>query len=333
MVTALFVTVASGGDDIDIDDDPTALQWVVLAVLLLTTPAVVFVAWAVSKLGNTRVRRTIAVVSIVVALASDLYQDDSTGVAFDVLYDAAIVVGILWATGVGLGAVLGWALRATTTHLKSAGRLMVRALPVVLLTVLAFFNTTVWAMGGSLSAGRMCLVVLFMGAIAAAFLFAGLLDSVKPIITATASRDADDDLLAGTPFAAMPDAPVDIPLHPRERVNVLLVTAVSQIVQVLIPAVVTGFLFFVLGLIALTPSVMEKLAGGVMTQCTVLDISLPVTQAQVHVTAFLAALTFMYVSARAVGGGEYRREFLDPIVEELRLTVVARDRYISQAAP
>ncbi|MDO3635614.1 hypothetical protein Q2100_07670 [Mycolicibacterium sp. KC 300] len=44
---------------------------------------------------------------------------------------------------------------------------------------------------------------------------------------------------------------------------------------------------------------------------------------------FLGALTFVYVSARAVGDGEYRTEFLDPLVEDLRTTVTARNRYRS----
>jgi hypothetical protein len=42
---------------------------------------------------------------------------------------------------------------------------------------------------------------------------------------------------------------------------------------------------------------------------------------------FLGALTFMYVSAKAVGDGEYRAKFLDPLIDELRLTLTARNRY------
>jgi len=35
----------------------------------------------------------------------------------------------------------------------------------------------------------------------------------------------------------------------------------------------------------------------------------------------------MYVSARAAGDGEYRTQFLDPLSDDLRLTLVARGRY------
>jgi hypothetical protein len=55
---------------------------------------------------------------------------------------------------------------------------------------------------------------------------------------------------------------------------------------------------------------------------------IPVSQALIQMTLFLGALTFMYVSARAVGDGEYRYKFLDPLVEDLKLTLLARNRYL-----
>jgi hypothetical protein len=44
-------------------------------------------------------------------------------------------------------------------------------------------------------------------------------------------------------------------------------------------------------------------------------------------TLFLGALTFMYISARAAGDAEYRSTFLDPLIDDLHTTLVARDRY------
>jgi hypothetical protein len=58
-----------------------------------------------------------------------------------------------------------------------------------------------------------------------------------------------------------------------------------------------------------------------------LGMTLPVPQALIQITMFLIALTFMYLAARAVGDKEYRSQFLDPLIEDLRLTLVARDRY------
>ena len=35
----------------------------------------------------------------------------------------------------------------------------------------------------------------------------------------------------------------------------------------------------------------------------------------------------MYISARAVGDGEYRSTFLDPLIDDLHTTLTARNRY------
>ncbi len=61
-------------------------------------------------------------------------------------------------------------------------------------------------------------------------------------------------------------------------------------------------------------------------------MTIPVPQALIQITMFLGALTFMYVSARAVGDADYRTQFLDPLIDDLRLTLVARNRYRAAVA-
>jgi hypothetical protein len=36
----------------------------------------------------------------------------------------------------------------------------------------------------------------------------------------------------------------------------------------------------------------------------------------------------MYVSARAAGDAEYQSQFLDPLVDDLKVTLLARNRYL-----
>lgn len=50
-------------------------------------------------------------------------------------------------------------------------------------------------------------------------------------------------------------------------------------------------------------------------------------------TALLTALTFVYVSVRAVGDGECRREFRDSLLDEMRLAPAARHRYHAATRP
>ena len=59
----------------------------------------------------------------------------------------------------------------------------------------------------------------------------------------------------------------------------------------------------------------------------IMGMTLPVPQALIQISMFLAAMTFMYVSARAVGDADYRTRFMDPLIDDLRLTLVARSRY------
>lgn len=95
---------------------------------------------------------------------------------------------------------------------------------------------------------------------------------------------------------------------------------------------VTSAIFFTLGLLALSPDLLTDWTRGGSAQGTAFGVTLPVPQSLIHVTMFLGALTFMYVSARAVGDGEYRSEFLDPLIDDLRFTLVARNRYRAHIA-
>jgi len=88
-------------------------------------------------------------------------------------------------------------------------------------------------------------------------------------------------------------------------------------------------LFFVVGLVWLTPELLGNWTQNRLTHGTLLGYQIPVAQAFIQMLLFLGALTFMYVSARSVGDGEYRHQFLDPLVEDLGLTLLARNRYLN----
>ena len=50
-----------------------------------------------------------------------------------------------------------------------------------------------------------------------------------------------------------------------------------------------------------------------------LGLTIPVPQSLIHMALILAALTFMYVSARSVADDEFKSRFLDPMIEDLHL--------------
>jgi hypothetical protein len=133
--------------------------------------------------------------------------------------------------------------------------------------------------------------------------------------------------LAGTPFETMPD-PASVPaLRRAERLNVLFVVAASQLSQILIIATMTALLFLILGLILLSPELLAVWTHDGRSDGTLLGMTIPVPESLIQITFFLGALTFMYISARTVSDAEYRTRFFDPLIDDLRLTLRARDRY------
>lgn len=328
LVMLVAVVIWTAGDrTIDIDDHPSKSEWIILVTLTSTLPVVSLVTWLVSRVRSARRRTAIASASVVAAISADLLGG-STGAQAENLLNTTLFIGaIIVLTGLGLGSVLGWAVRLTVSNLASAGALVSRALPVVLLTVLVFFNSYVWSMASKISRERMWLVIGFMALIAIAFLFGGVIERARPVLADRTTREDDAVRLADSPFASMPDPESGDPPRRTERANVIFVVMASQITQIATVAVVTAAIFFVLGLLVLSPPILAAWTTNASDQGTWLGMTLPVPQALIHVTMFLGALTFMYVSARSVGDGEYRKQFLDPLVDDLRLTLVARNRY------
>lgn len=79
--------------------------------------------------------------------------------------------------------------------------------------------------------------------------------------------------------------------------------AAAQLTHLMMVAVSTAAIYFVLGL------------------------TIPVPQSLIHMTLIPCVLTFMYVSAKSVADNDYKSRFLDPLIEDLHVTLIARNRY------
>ncbi|MFZ0833573.1 MAG: hypothetical protein WAM92_10890 [Mycobacterium sp.] len=323
MVVGTVIFLLVGTLDVDIETEPSTAEWIVLGLIAASVPLIVATGWLVSRLHSSRARFVAATTAAVVALAGDAV----TGDAFDVAGSAFGLVVVPLLTATGLGSVLGWALRLAASQFSLVGQLVLRALPVVLLTVLVFFNSPVWLMVSTVSRARLWLALMFLGAIAAVFLISSTLERVRPILRSPGEPPPEAGGLADTPFDSMPDPASAAPLSRRERFNVLFVLIVSQLAQVLTVAVFTALLFFVLGLILLNSELLAALTRNPVSDGQLLWMTVPVPNSLIQITLFLAALTFMYLSARAVGDAEYRSHFLDPLIDDLRLALAARNRY------
>src|SRR6516164_1032434 len=319
----LPIYLITGGHDVEITGEPTTSQLIVLAIIGLAIPLMAIVGSLVSRSRSGRTRAGIATVAAVVVACVGATVGGPTELA----REAVVVAAVLILTGCGVGSVLGWAVRMMLSHLATVGALVVRALPVVLLTALVFFNTYVWLMAATISGNRLGLAMAFLISIAAAFVISATRERVKPMLQSTTAQPKDAERLADTPFAAIPDTADCAPLKRGERLNVIFVLATSQLAQILVVAVVTASIYLILGLIVLNPSLLNEWTHTYKSAATVLGFTLPVPDSLIHMTLFLGALTFMYISARAAGDAEYRSTFLDPLIDDMHTTLIARNRY------
>ncbi len=327
---SILVVTLSGKHTIDIDGRPTVAEGFLLALIVLVLPVAALVGWLVSRIERPLWRVVAANVSVAVAILGCVFGGPSPRIMVNLLLVGISIAVIVVATASGVGSIAGWAARDTMSNLALASGMFVRALPVVLLTFLVFFNTYVWLMAAIVSRERLWLAIGFLFAIAAAFLVSSTLERVRPILGETAAGPEDADRLGGTPFEGIADEPGVDPLSRAERANVVFVVAASQVGQVLTVALATGAIFFVLGLIVLSPPLLASWTrDSGRNDGHILGMTLPVPDPLLQTTMMLTAITFMYLAAKAVTDKEYRAQFLDPLLAELRLTLVARDRYRS----
>lgn len=325
---SILVVTLSGKHTIDIDGRPTVTEGFVLALVVLVLPVAGLAGWLVSRIESPLRRAMAANVCLVVIGLGCLFGGPSPRVFVNLVMSAIAIGVIVVATGSGVGSIVGWAARDTMSNLALASGMFVRALPVVLLTFLVFFNTYVWLMAAIISRARLWLAIGFLFLIAAAFLVSSTLERVRPVLDAPEPAPGDEDGLVDTPFAAIADEPGADPLSRTERANVVFVVAASQVGQVLTVALATGSIFLVLGMIVVSPPLLDSWTRGAgSNDGHFLGMILPVPDPLIQTTMMLTAITFMYLAAKAVTDKEYRSQFLDPLLDNLRLTLVARDRY------
>lgn len=327
LANSVAVVAITGKHTIDIDGSPTRNEWFILVLLVLVLPVAAAVGWAVARIEGLRARAVAAGASVLVCLLGAIFGGPSAYVLADLLLAVALIAAIVALTASGIGSILGLALRSMLHNLALVGGLLARALPVILLTVLVFFNTYVWLMAAYVPRWRLWLALLFLGAIAVAFVTSATVDRVRPTLTSSTRPPKVDGALLGTPFHGLPAPAQRTRLSRLERVNVVFVLVLSQVLQVLAVAVVTMLIFGVLGLILLTPRLLAEWTRNGASDGAILGMTLPIPQALIQTTMFLGAMTFMYISARAAGDSDYRTRFLDPLIEDLTLTLDARDRY------
>lgn len=326
-LNSLIVVALSGQHTVDITGRPDLPEGVVLTLLAIMAPVAALVGWLVSRIPSTRRRIVVADVTLAVIVLAVFFGGPARHVVGNVLVFGVATTVILVLTASGVGSILGWAARMTLSNLALAAGMFVRALPVVLLTFLVFFNTYVWLMTSLISRGRLWAGIGFLLLIAGAFLVSSTLAEIRQLTTGPDALTVDPARLDGTPFEGVPD-PTDITISTPERLNAVFVVAVTQMVHVLTVAVMTGAVFFVLGMILISPEVLDAWTRGTgRPDGQLFGMTLPIPESLIQTSMLLTAITFMYLAAKAVTDVQYRSQFLDPVIDDVRLNIVALGRY------
>ena len=332
MANSALVVIVTGKHTIDIDGHPTRTEWFVLALLILVLPVAVLVGWLVSRISTVRGRTVAAAVAVTVATVGTVFGGPSPRILADLVFEGVVIAVIVALTACGAGSILAWAVEMTTTNLAAVGSMVTRALPMLLLTILVFFNSPVWLMASTVSRPRLWLALSFLMVIAAVFVVSVTRDRVKPMLDSGDPPERHAEQLKDTPFETMPEPASVRPISRIERLNIMFVVAASQLSQILIVAAMTGLLFMILGLILLSPQLLAAWTRNGRSDGSLLGMTIPVPDSLIQITFFLGALTFMYISARSASDAEYRTRFFDPLIDDVRLTLTARNRYRAAVA-
>ncbi|WP_086847206.1 hypothetical protein [Amycolatopsis kentuckyensis] len=341
VLTALLSAV-DGETDADFDrlleSDLFALGYTGLLLSLVVLPALgswLTARWVRRKLvdrGGTGPAAVLAAgFAVVVPVVDWVVEGDS--VPLGLLTQLAILAGLFAAAFVGVGSIVGWALRAAYRQTRLLGELTSRALPLLLLfTVFGFFTTEIWQVGAALPRQRMWLVVGLLALVAVVFLLGMLKDEVTRL---TQSRTAPVglDKLRETPLAAFlaDDVPAErLPLTKLERANMVLVLVLTQVLQTFVLATLVFVFFVVFGIVAVQHSVIKAWIGRDPASGTLFGIQLPIPQELLQVSLFIAAFSGLYFAASTVTDAKYRSAFFDPLADHLAVSLVARDLYLGR---
>lgn len=270
---------------------------------------------------------------IVVPVAGWVAAGDS--LPLGLVVQLVLLAGLFGAAFVGVGSIVGWALRAAFRQIRLLGELTSRALPLLLLfTVFGFFTTEIWQVGAALPRQRMWLVAGLFAVVAVVFLLAMLKTEVTRL-TQSRTAPAGLDKLRETPLAPFMADDVHaerLPLTKLERANMVLVLVLTQVLQTLVLATLVFVFFVIFGIIAVQHAVIKAWIGRDPTSGTLFGIQLPVPQELLHVSLFIAAFSGLYFAASTVTDAQYRSAFFDPLADHLAVSLVARNLYLDRLA-
>ena len=253
-----------------------------------------------------------------------------------------VLLVIYVVTSYGLIPMTRWAFGQLGEQVADLGRLVVKALPLLLLFItFLFVNTEVWQVAGNLDGVAYWLVLALFFLIGAAFVLSRVPGEVAEINhfagwdeAAALGREVGAPLAPGAVVESRVAASaVDVspPLSRRAWVNIVLVMLVSQAIQIMLVAVAVGGFLVVFGVLAIDRSIVESWTGNVAHELWEPSLGgrdLLLSEELLRVAGFLAAFSALYFTVYLVNDPTYRAQFRDEVVADVRGALAARACYL-----
>lgn len=278
----------------------------------------------------------IAVIGLVPGIVAAALQG-SPAVVLGVTPNILLGVGVIYiVTGFGLLEIAGWALRHLRAQLGQITTLVARTLPVLLiLVVFLLFASELWQAAHTLGGGDLAAVIALLLVVATVLVVTRARDEIAGIET---GRDwaGIARQLAGTPAESLAATAAAADAPPRrltwqERMNLVFLMLVSQLVQSLFVGLLVLLFLVALGLLAIPASVQETWVGEPVR--TVIGFELLGEPRLLSVELLIAAgllggMCALYFTGLALTDAAFRAEFHERVIGDVEQIMAVHAAYL-----
>ncbi len=255
------------------------------------------------------------------------------GDALQALIEGTVVLAVIYLfTSYGVLPLMGWAASQTFSRIGSVGRMLTRALPLLLLfTTFLFINAEVWQVAGTLEGPVYIVTLALFFLLGSAFVLSRVPESIRSV---NAFDDWSEvaEQLQGTPAedSQLPahGDPMERPLSIRQWVNIGMVSVFSQAILITFVAVILAAFFTLFGLLAIpeeTAAYWTQLPEvHVLARWNVGGRTLVLSEPLLRVAGFLGAFTGMYFTVVLGTDATYRGEFAEDAGPQIRQALAVR---------
>jgi hypothetical protein len=320
---------------------------------LAVAAAVVIAGWAFVNILRGRHWRSlpdrvgpleVAAFLIIPALPPLIVGFQLSDAIYAVIESAVFLAAVYVATSFGVVGALRWAFGRARAQVGSIGRLLTRALPLLMVFIaFAFLQSDTWQVMAALDWQTVALVLVLFFGLSVAFLVGRLVPEIKRL--ASIDRPWSEVLEIARRTVAKPLCeparevlPVDAPLSGREWINVGTLIMFSQGLQIALVTLAVQIALIVFGLLLVPLPIQQQWSAEPVDAMAILsigDLTIAVTEPLIAVSLILGAFSGLYFTIAALSDAAYRAEFFSDADRELDDVFAVRAVYhatLSQAA-